>query len=71
VLSRQGRARWGYDDVVVTNDSASAVALSRRSQPDIVPLDLCMPEPDGLALPARVAQPTAPRRLSSDVSAPR
>jgi putative two-component system response regulator len=43
-------ARWGYSDVIVLNDSSLAVALCQRSQPDLVLLDLHMPDPDGMAL---------------------
>jgi putative two-component system response regulator len=43
-------SQWGYDDVIVTNDSGSAVGICRRSQPDLVLLDLWMPAPDGLTL---------------------
>jgi putative two-component system response regulator len=42
--------RWGYTDVLVTNESSGAVALCRRSQPDLVLLDLHMPEVDGMAV---------------------
>jgi putative two-component system response regulator len=49
LLSRM-LAQWGYVDVLVTNESTAATALCRRMQPDLVMLDLHMPEPDGLEL---------------------
>jgi putative two-component system response regulator len=42
--------QWGYTDVILSNRSRDAVDLCRRSQPDLVLLDLHMPAPDGLAL---------------------
>jgi putative two-component system response regulator len=48
----------GYADVFVTNNSAEAVGLCRRTQPDLVLLDLHMPEPDGLALLRRLPDET-------------
>jgi putative two-component system response regulator len=42
--------RWGFDDVVSTTSSAQAVALCRKSRPDILLLDLQMPEPNGFRL---------------------
>jgi putative two-component system response regulator len=49
---------WGYEDVFVTNDSSEAVGLCRRAQPDLVLLDLHMPEPDGLELLQRLPAET-------------
>ena len=50
--------QWGYVDVQVTNESAAAVALCRRTQPDLVLLDLHMPPPDGLELLLRLPAET-------------
>ena len=46
--------QWGYADVLVTNDPAEVVGLCRRSQPDLVLMDLHMPEVDGLQLLGRL-----------------
>jgi putative two-component system response regulator len=50
--------QWGYADVIVTNDSSDAVSLCRRTQPDLVLLDLHMPAPDGLELLLRLPAET-------------
>ncbi|MCW2994796.1 MAG: response regulator receiver modulated metal dependent phosphohydrolase [Conexibacter sp.] len=50
--------QWGYADVQVTNESAEAVTLCRRTQPDLVLLDLHMPPPDGLELLLRLPAET-------------
>ena len=50
--------KWGHGDVYVTNDSSEAVSLCRRSQPDLVLLDLHMPDPDGLELLLRLPTET-------------
>jgi putative two-component system response regulator len=42
--------RWGFADVVSTTSSAQVVALCRRSRPDILLLDLQMPDPNGFRL---------------------
>ncbi len=43
-------ARWGYHDVVSTTDSAQVVDLCREQLPDLVLLDLHMPDPDGFEI---------------------
>jgi putative two-component system response regulator len=43
-------ARWGFDDVVSTTSSAEVPALYERIRPDVLLLDLKMPEPDGFRL---------------------
>jgi putative two-component system response regulator len=53
LLSRMLEA-WGYADVFVTNESSAAVALCRRTQPDLVLLDLHMPEPGGMEVLRRL-----------------
>jgi len=40
-------ARWGYSNVIATTDSGEVVELCREIDPDLVLLDLQMPEPDG------------------------
>src|SRR5689334_22729917 len=57
LLSRMLEA-WGYADVFVTNESSAAVALCRHTQPDLVLLDLHMPDPDGMAVLARLPAET-------------
>jgi putative two-component system response regulator len=42
--------RWGFADVVSTTSSAQVVALCRKSRPDILLLDLQMPDPNGFRL---------------------
>lgn len=42
--------RAGYGRVLSTADSGEVVALVEREQPDILLLDLAMPEPNGFAL---------------------
>lgn len=42
--------RWGYEDVLVTNDSRKALPLCESFRPDIVLLDLHMPDPDGFEI---------------------
>jgi putative two-component system response regulator len=39
--------RWGYENVFCTTDSAETVALCKRVNPDLLLLDLQMPEPNG------------------------
>ena len=39
--------QWGYEDVFVTNESSAAVGLCRRTQPDLVLLDVMMPKVSG------------------------
>jgi len=41
---------WGYTNVTATTDSSEVVALCKRLEPDLVLLDLHMPEPDGFKL---------------------
>ena len=42
--------KWGFADVVTTTRSAEVVALCRHVRPDLLLLDLQMPEPNGLRL---------------------
>jgi putative two-component system response regulator len=42
--------RWGFTDVVSTTTSGQAVALCRKARPDVLFLDLQMPEPNGFEL---------------------
>jgi putative two-component system response regulator len=42
--------RWGFTDVVSTSTSQQAVSLCRKSRPDVLFLDLQMPDPDGFRL---------------------
>ena len=48
--------RWGYEDVLVTNDSSKAIPLCESFQPDIVLLDLHMPDPDGFEIMCRLPE---------------
>jgi len=50
--------QWGYADVLVTNESSAAVGLCRRMQPDLVLLDLHMPEIDGMEVLRRLPEET-------------
>jgi putative two-component system response regulator len=47
VLLEQLLAMWGYANVVGTSRSADVVPMCREAQPDLVLLDLHMPDPDG------------------------
>lgn len=47
-------AHWGYDDVVSTTDSARVIDLCREQLPDLVLLDLHMPDPDGFEILRRL-----------------
>ncbi len=40
----------GYEKVITTTSSAEAIAICEREQPDLMLLDLTMPEPDGFAI---------------------
>ncbi len=51
--------RWGYTNVTTTTDSRRVVALCMTVQPDLVLLDLHMPEPDGFELMELLAPWTA------------
>jgi putative two-component system response regulator len=42
--------RWGFADVVTTSDSGEVMKLCRSVRPDIVFLDLQMPDPNGFRL---------------------
>jgi putative two-component system response regulator len=42
--------RWGFTNVLTTTDSAQTVALCRQCRPDLLLLDLQMPDPDGFRL---------------------
>jgi putative two-component system response regulator len=42
--------QWTYTNVAVTTDSSQVVDLCERLQPDLLLLDLHMPQPDGFAL---------------------
>jgi putative two-component system response regulator len=42
--------QWGYTNVAATTDSAQVVDLCEQLQPDLLLLDLHMPQPDGFAL---------------------
>lgn len=57
LLARLLGAR-GYGDVLVTNESTAAAELCRRMQPDLVLLDLHMPEVGGLELLRRLPAET-------------
>lgn len=48
--------RWGVRDVVSTTDSSQAVELCAAVRPDLVLLDLHMPEPDGFEVMRRLRQ---------------
>ncbi|TAK01861.1 MAG: EAL domain-containing protein [Chloroflexota bacterium] len=47
----------GYTDVEITNDSRAAIETYERFRPDIVLLDLHMPEIDGYTILAEIADP--------------
>jgi CheY-like chemotaxis protein len=49
-LLQQLLDRWGYDNVVATTDSSGVVELCRAAEPDLVLLDLHMPDPDGFQI---------------------
>jgi putative two-component system response regulator len=49
-LLQQLLDRWGYDNVVATTDSSDVVELCRATEPDLVLLDLHMPDPDGFQI---------------------
>jgi putative two-component system response regulator len=42
--------QWGYRNVAATTDSGQVVDLCERLQPDLLLMDLHMPQPDGFAL---------------------
>jgi len=51
--------RVGGYQVQVENDSSQAMAVARQFQPDVIVLDIMMPEPDGSELAASMrADPT-------------
>jgi putative two-component system response regulator len=64
----------GYSNLVATTDSSQVVALCERLQPDLLLLDLHMPEPDGFELMRLLAPWTAKKGylpilvLTADVS---
>lgn len=65
--------RWGYEDVMVTNDSTRAIPLCDSFKPDIVLLDLHMPSPDGFEVMRQLSETTSGVRvpvlvLTADVS---
>jgi putative two-component system response regulator len=49
-LLEQLLERWGYDNVVATTDSSLVVGLCREASPDLLLLDLHMPDPDGFEI---------------------
>jgi putative two-component system response regulator len=49
-LLEQLLERWGYDNVVATTDSSLVVGLCREARPDLLLLDLHMPDPDGFQI---------------------
>jgi signal transduction histidine kinase len=51
-------ASLGYRRVTTTNDPREALALYARLQPDLVLLDLLMPDIDGYAILGQIADPT-------------
>src|SRR3954447_25783122 len=56
--------RWGYRNVIGTADSREVVALCEAARPDLLLLDLRMPDPDGFAiLEALAGTLTGPARL--------
>jgi len=55
-------ARAGYENVASTSDSGEVMRLVSTFEPDLIVLDLHMPEPDGFALMAQldeIAEPDA------------
>lgn len=50
--------QWGYDNVVTTTDSSEVVGLCREAEPDLILLDLHMPEPNGFEVLKRLGQLT-------------
>jgi putative two-component system response regulator len=64
VLLERLLERWGYDNVVATTDSSEVFRLCHEAEPDLVLLDLHMPEPDGFAVMELLEHLTAgPTRL--------
>jgi putative two-component system response regulator len=56
--------RWGFTDVVSTTTSSQVGALCRKARPDVLFLDLQMPDPDGFELMEMLAdQIHGPTRL--------
>ena len=49
-LLEQLLERWGYDNVDATTDSSLVVGLCREARPDLLLLDLHMPDPDGFQI---------------------
>ena len=49
-LLEQLLERWGYDNVDATTDSSLVVGLCREAKPDLLLLDLHMPDPDGFQI---------------------
>jgi putative two-component system response regulator len=50
ILLQRMLEQWGYNDVVATTDAASVYALCKETPPDLILLDLQMPQPDGFEL---------------------
>jgi CheY-like chemotaxis protein len=63
MLSGMLARRRGPWEVVLAGDGHEALALAERERPDVILLDVMMPEQDGLATLARLREDPATARI--------